>query len=301
MSATPVERVRTFNRTVAERIGALDDHFLGRDRPLAEARLLWEIGSGPGAELRELRARLGLDSGYLSRLLASLKKQRLVRIDTSPADRRVRRVRLTDAGIAERVELDRRSDDLAAAVLDALPPSHRDRLVAAMDQVERYLAASLITIAPEPPDSADAAACLRHYFAELDRRFTTGFSVDHALPFDVTELAPPRGVVLLARLRGEPVGCGAIKLHPGATPSAPTVAELKRMWIAPSTRGTGLGRRMLAALEDWSRAAGAAVVRLETNQVLVEAIRLYRETGYREIAPYNAEPYAHHWFEKDLA
>jgi DNA-binding MarR family transcriptional regulator/ribosomal protein S18 acetylase RimI-like enzyme len=291
MTAPMVERVRRFNRTVAERIGALDDHFLGRDRPLGEARLLWEIGDG--AELRALRARLGLDSGYLSRLLASLEKQRLVRVEPSRADRRVRLARLTRAGVAERAALDRRSDDLASSVLDSLPPSHRQRLVDAMDQVERLLAASMIELAPEPADSPDAQACLRQYFAELDARFIGGFTVARATTVDAADMTPPAGLLLLARLRGAPVGCGAVLFHG-------RVAEIKRMWIAPTARGTGLGRRMLAALEQRAISAGARTVRLDTNAVLAEAIAMYRQSGYREVPAFNRDPYAQLWFAKTL-
>src|SRR5579872_631494 len=111
MDAMAVQRVRRFNRTVAERIGALDDRFLGRARPIGEARTLWEVGPD-GAEVRALRARLALDSGYLSRVLRSLEQQGLVTVGTSPHDRRVRRVQLTESGLAERSELDRRSDEV---------------------------------------------------------------------------------------------------------------------------------------------------------------------------------------------
>src|SRR5919206_4681056 len=119
MNALPIHHVRSFNRTVAERIGALDDRFLGRARPMGEARTLWEIGP-EGIEVRALRARLGLDSGYTSRVLRSLERQGLVTVDASPDDRRVRRIRLTEAGLAERAELDRRSDDVARSCLEPL-------------------------------------------------------------------------------------------------------------------------------------------------------------------------------------
>jgi DNA-binding MarR family transcriptional regulator/GNAT superfamily N-acetyltransferase len=296
MAATPIERMRLFNRTVTERLGALDEHYLGRGRPLGEARLLWEIGGAgtDGAELRALRAKLGLDSGYLSRLLASLEGQGLVKVDASKADRRVRRAKVTRAGAREFAELDRRSDASAAAILDALAPAHRERLVAAMEQVERYLTASMIAIAAEPAGSTDAQACFAHYFAELDRRFEHGFDVARALPAGAAELDPPAGVLLVARLRGAAVGCGGLKLH-GDRP-----AEIKRVWTAPSVRGTGLGRRLLGELEQRAAAAGAPAVRLDTNRALTEAIRLYRETGYREIAPFNDEPHADFWFEKTL-
>src|SRR5262245_26715969 len=133
-TASAVEQVRRFNRAVTERVGALRDHFLGRDRPLGEARLLWEVGA-EGAEIRELRARLSLDSGYLSRMLRALEHERLVDVEASAADGRVRRVRLTKRGRAERAELDRRADVLARGLLQPLSEDQRERLVAAMGEV----------------------------------------------------------------------------------------------------------------------------------------------------------------------
>src|SRR5215831_16352052 len=96
-----IEQVRSFNRTMTERVGALNDHFLGRNHPLGEARLLWEIGE-EGARIRELRRRLGLDSAYVSRLLRSLEKQGLVVVEISDHDGRVRIAKLTRAGLRER-------------------------------------------------------------------------------------------------------------------------------------------------------------------------------------------------------
>ena len=104
----------------------------------------------------------------------------------------------------------------------------------------------------------------------------------------------PAGLFLVATLHSEPVGCGALKFHPGAP------AEIKRMWVASSVRGLGLGRRLLAELEARATAHGVRVLRLETNRALGEAIGLYLAAGYREVAAFNDEPYAHHWFEKAL-
>ena len=107
-------------------------------------------------------------------------------------------------------------------------------------------------------------------------------------------MRPPSGALLVARLRGGPIGCGALKFHTGAP------AELKRMWVAPEARGLGLGRRLLGELERYARDAGVEVLRLETNRALNEAIDLYRRSGYREVEAFNDEPYANHWFEKRL-
>ena len=289
-----VDQVRRFNRAVTQRIGALDDRFLARERPLGEARVLWEIGPD-GCEVRALRNRLELDSAHLSRLLRSLEAEAMVRVAPSAADRRVRVARLTEAGLAERALLDRRSDELAAGVLAPLDGDQRERLVDAMRTVERLLTSAAVAIRPVDPAHPDARQCFRAYFAELDRRSDSGFDPAAGISADPHELREPAGCLLIAYLRAEPVGCGAVKHHPGAP------SELKRMWVAASARGLGIGRRLLAELEARAVRSGAAVARLETNRALVEAIAHYRSAGYREVPAFNDEPFAHHWFEKRLA
>jgi DNA-binding MarR family transcriptional regulator/GNAT superfamily N-acetyltransferase len=288
-----VPDVRRFNRVVTQRVGALDDHYLARDRPLGEARVLWESGEG-GGDVRLLRSRLGLDSGYLSRLLRSLEADGLVTVGPSEHDRRVRTARLTRKGRAERAVLDRRSDALARSILEPLKPEQRAQLVTAMRDVERLLTAALVEIGPVDPADPDAQHCLREYYAELDRRFATGFDPARTLPVALDEMRPPAGIFLVARLRGQPVGCGALKVRPGA----PT--EIKRMWVSPTARGLGVGRRLLAELETRARDNGSSTVRLDTNGALTEAIAMYRSAGYREIPPFNDEPFATLWFDKDL-
>jgi DNA-binding MarR family transcriptional regulator/GNAT superfamily N-acetyltransferase len=292
-SASEVDQVRSFNRVITQRVGALNDSFLSRDRPLGQARLLWEIGP-EGADVRRLRSRLDLDSGYLSRLLRSLENDGLVVVEQSQSDGRVRSARLTDEGLAERAELDRRSDDAAVAILEPLMPSQRSRLVTAMAEVERLLVASMIQVGTCDPRHPHGRWCLTSYFDELAGRFDGGFDPARSISADDEELTPPAGLLLVATLHGEPVGCGALKFHG----DAPT--EIKRMWVAPAARGLGLGRRLLADLEAHAATRPARVFRLETNGALSEAIGLYRSAGYREVAPFNDEPYAHHWFEKDL-
>src|SRR5207247_6505749 len=138
-----VEQVRSFNRTVTERVGVLNDHFLGRNHPLGEARLLWEIGE-EGARIRELRRRLGLDSAYVSRLLRSLEKQGLIVVRTSEHDGRVRLVKLTKAGLRERAELDQRADAFARSLLEPLSERQRVKLGAAVAQGEPHCIASML-------------------------------------------------------------------------------------------------------------------------------------------------------------
>ena len=144
------------------------------------------------------------------------------------------------------------------------------------------------------PDQPVAQRCLREYFAELDRRFDAGFDPTNSLPAEPGEMRPPAGLFVIAMLQGEPVGCGALKFH-GDDPT-----ELKRMWVASSVRGLGVGRRLLEELERLALEQGSSTIRLETNRTLTEAIALYRSAGYREVGAFNDERYADHWFEKRL-
>jgi DNA-binding MarR family transcriptional regulator len=292
MEADLTEPVRRFNRTVTERIGALGDDYLARSRPLGASRVLWEIGAD-GADVRSLRSRLLLDSGYLSRLLRGLEAEGLVAVQAGDGDRRVRAVTLTAAGRAERAELDRLSDAHAQSLLAPLTGRQQDRLIEAMGTVERLLTASLVEIAGSDPASEAAQFCLKSYFSELETRFDGGFDTAAGLA-GASSYAAPGGLLLVARLRDEPVGCGALCFIEGEPD------QVKRMWVARSARGLGLGRRLLSELEQRVRERGGRAIRLETNRRLAEAISLYRSSGYVEVPPFNDEPYAHHWFEKQL-
>jgi DNA-binding MarR family transcriptional regulator/GNAT superfamily N-acetyltransferase len=293
MSDAMVDQVRRFNRVVTERVGALNDRFLGRARPLGEARLLWEVGL-EGCEVRLLRARLALDSGYLSRLLRSLESDGLIEVSASPADRRIRVARLTAAGRGELATLDQRSDGLARSLLAPLTRAQREQLVAAMRDVERLLVAASVEITPVDAEHADAQYCLAEYVAELNRRSSRGFDPSVGATALPHEVRPPAGEFLVAYLHGEAVGCGAVKHHADAP------AEIKRMWIAPQTRGLGLGRRLLETLEACALAGGAQVAHIETSSVLGEALALYRSAGWVEVGAFNDEPFADHWLEKAL-
>src|SRR3954451_16796815 len=190
MNAALLSQVRSFNRTVTQTVGALHDDYLGRDRPLGESRLLFEIGE-QGASAGELRARLDLDSGYLSRLLRALEKQGLAATEPDPADRRVRRARLTPAGVQELHSLNRDSDRLARSILAPLNDRQRGKLAGAMAEVERLLTASAVRVEQVPPASRDAALCLSHYFQELGERFEAGFDPAQSLAPTLDGFSPP--------------------------------------------------------------------------------------------------------------
>lgn len=293
MSTEQVAAVRRFHRLVTQRAGALEDHFLGRDRHLSASRLLYEIGP-TGADLGDLRARLGLDPLYLHQLVESLEEAGLVTLSGKTLDEQIGHADLTRAGRVEYSELNRRSDDLAESILSPLTEPQRDRLVSAMSEVYRLLRLGRARIERVDPASREARWCVAQYFAEINRRFEHGFDPSQSLPADDEDFRPPAGAFLVASTDGDPVACGAVKTI------APQVGYLKRMWVSDSARGLGIGSRMLRALEDEARALGMTTVKLETNRTLVEAISMYRHSGYTEVAPFNDEPYAHHWFEKQL-
>ncbi len=293
MDENQLQSVRRFNRLVTQRVGALEVDYLQRGRPLAEARLIFEI-SADGVDVLDLRRRLRLDSGYLSRLLQSLKTQGLIAIAKAEEDGRRRRVSLTRKGTSERAVYDRLSDNLAASMLEPLNVSEQNRLLAAMGEVERLIRAASIEVAAEPPDGADARLCLSAYFRELDARFETGFDAASDEFASVEDMAPPSGLFVIARLDGDAVGCGGFKRVDKAA------GEIKRVWTAPSARGLGVARRMLRTLEAAAREKGLKTLRLDTNRALTEAHALYKSEGYREIARFNDNPYADHWFEKRL-
>lgn len=151
-----------------------------------------------------------------------------------------------------------------------------------------------VTIAAERPDTPAAAALLASYRAELDERFPGGFEPPPGWAAAAKQLVPPRGTFLVLRERGEPLGCGAVRVP------EPGVAEIKHMWVSPRLRGQGLGRRLLAALEGAGRNLGCATVRLDTSPHLPEAIALYRAVGYRDIPRYNEGSGCAIWMGRDL-
>jgi DNA-binding MarR family transcriptional regulator/GNAT superfamily N-acetyltransferase len=294
MNEHQVKQVRHFNRVITQHVGALEDSYLQRGRPLGQARLLYEVGSD-GTDVRVLRERLKLDSGYLSRLLRSLEAEGLIQTEArAESDGRVRHVVLTLKGVAERTTYDALSNELAWSFLEPLDLAQRDRLVSSMAEVERLLRAGAVDIRAEIPDSAAALWCLEQYFTELGARFEKGFDPAQSNSASIQEMMPPAGFFVVAWLDGAPVGCGALKVGMEGT------GEVKRMWTAPNARGLRIARRVLRWLEMQARESGLTRLRLETNRALTEAQALYRAEGYQEVEPFNAEPYAHHWFEKQL-
>ncbi|WP_402467565.1 bifunctional helix-turn-helix transcriptional regulator/GNAT family N-acetyltransferase [Isoptericola aurantiacus] len=284
--------VRRFNRSYTQRVGALEESFLGLGMPLGTARLLYEIGAEAGTT-RDLRTRLGLDSGYLSRLLRRLESDGLVDVRPDPGDRRRRRVDLTTAGRRTWDELEGRSADRARELVAPLTARQRDRLAAALTEADLLVRAATVAIEQVDPTAPAALAAVRAYGAELDRRFAGGFDLGDPAA-GAQRLRPPDGTFVLATSDGAPVACGGVQaLADGA-------AEIKRMWVDGAWRGAGLGSRLLRHLEGVARDLGHDVVRLDTNATLTEAVAMYERAGYRAVERYNDNPHATHFFAKNL-
>lgn len=287
----PVSRVRRFNRAVTSAVGALDSSFLGRGRPLGAARVLNAIGQGR-SDVGEVRDYLGLDSGLMSRLLRSLEDEGLIETQAHEDDARRRVASLTRAGKREFAAYEALSNTQAESFLAR--NAQAEALLAAMDLIASALTRDRIALAEMDPRSDEARYCLREYYAELGRRFRQGFDVSLSRDPDAKDMRRPRGSFIVAISDTLPVGCVGLK----GTDYG--YAEIKRLWVAPSARGLGLGKRLMDAAEDAARALGIALLRLDTNSALPEAGQLYRTTGWREIPRFNDDPYPDLFFEKRL-
>ena len=286
-----VERVRDFNRFYTQAIGVLTDRYLGQLRPLSEARVLFEVGVD-GADVRDLRARLRLDSGYMSRLLRALESAGLIRTQPSSTDSRVHRVELTHQGELELEDLNERAALVASGLLEAVDERKRTELLGAMELIKRHLRVATIEIGVIDPDLPEARQSLTSYAAELAQRFPEGYSQTDLLP--AVDAREPLGLFVTARERGRVIGCGVLRTPLGGR------AEIRHLWVDPGTRDMGVGRRLVRELERLARARDYEAITLDTHRVLTDAISLYRSLGYQEIAAYDDNPHAHLWFQKSL-
>jgi DNA-binding MarR family transcriptional regulator/GNAT superfamily N-acetyltransferase len=286
-----VSRVRRFNRAVTSEVGALDTSFLGRGRPLGAARVLNAIGHGR-IDVAELRDYLGLDSGLMSRLLRSLEDEGLIRTMAHPDDARRRIAKLTRTGRHEFNAYEAISNSQAELLLGR--HNKPEALLAAMDIIASAFGRSRISIEESDPRGDAARYCLGEYYSELSRRFKGGFEVRLSRDPDATDMMSPRGAFFVAMSDGLPLGCVGLK------GTGSELAEIKRLWVAPSARGLGVGRRLMDAAENAARNLSVRIVRLDTNSALAEALQFYRSTGWTEIDRFNDDPYPDLFFEKQL-
>src|SRR6201996_233790 len=287
----PVSRFRRFNRAVTKEAGAPDHSFLGRGRPLGAARVLKAIGQGRG-DVAEIRDYLELDSGLMSRLLRALEDEGLIETVAHRDDARRRIAKLTKTGRREFNAYEAISDSRAELLLSRQKNSQA--LLAAMDLIATAFGRGNITIDAVDPTGKEAKYCLGEYYGELARRFKGGFDVSLSRDPDAADMVLPRGAFLVAMSDSLPIGCVGLKGTGGE------LAEVKRLWVAPSARGLGLGRRLMVSVESAARNIGSRILQLDTNSALPEALNLYRSTGWTEIGRFNDDPYPDVFFEKRL-
>ncbi|WP_292021675.1 bifunctional helix-turn-helix transcriptional regulator/GNAT family N-acetyltransferase [Maritimibacter sp. UBA3975] len=291
MPPTDIDRIRRFHRAVTREAGVMDQSFLGRGRPLGAARVLNAIGRGI-CEVGAIRDYLGLDSGLMSRLLRALEDEGLVTTSPAPSDARRRIANLTPAGMSEFEAYEALSNQRAQRLLDHHP--NRADLIAAMDLIASALGQHAVTFEEVDPRAPEAVTCLNAYFAELARRFRTGFEVHLSKDPEAVDMLRPKGAFFVIMSDGLPIGCGGVKGHDG------TWGEVKRVWIDPSARGLRLAARLMEQIERTARDLGMTTLRLDTNSQLPEAVAMYRRLGWREIDRFNDDPYPDVFFEKRL-
>lgn len=287
-----IARLRRFNRAVTKEVGALDSSYLGLGRPLGAARVL-QLLRPEGRDIAEIRSKLGLDSGLLSRLLRGLEEEGLLVLQTDAQDRRRRIAKVTPAGQAERARYE--ALGLAhAQKMFARAGSRQSEVIAAMDLIATVMLQDQVEIRAADPDSPEALACLRAYYDLLCAKIEGVTPEMLTLPLsDSPKYRPPLGNFLIAWSDDLPIGCVSLR------PLGQGVAEVKRLWVDPQARGQGLGRRLMRGIESEARALGYREMKLDSNTALSEAIALYRSDGWQDIPKYSGFP-SNLWMGKRL-
>lgn len=274
--------VRRFNRFYTRQIGALGEGHLDTPFSLTEARVVYELAQRETATATELGQELGLDAGYLSRILRGFQERGLIDRRPSESDARQTRLSLTGAGRAAFAQLDTAARRDVGAMLNALPGVEQDRLVRAMGTVERVLGA-----APEPaepyvlraPRAGDLGWVVQVHGQLYDREF--GWDVRfEGLIADVIGgyvrgFDPTRERGWIAERNGENVGCVFVMR------GTDEVARLRLLVVDPGARGLGIGARLVDECVRFSRDAGYRTLSLWTNSVLLSARRIYEAKGFR--------------------
>jgi DNA-binding MarR family transcriptional regulator/GNAT superfamily N-acetyltransferase len=298
---SPVAEVRAFTRFYTAVIGVLDEGLLGTPYSVTEARVLFELAQSDATDVADLRRGLRLDSGYMSRIAARLEADGLVTRAPSGRDARRQVLALTPRGREVFADLDARSADQVAHLLDKLGEADQERLVTAMGTVRSMLGAAqgdglpatartVVLREPGPGDLGWVVA--RHgsvYAAEYGwnaefEGLVARIVADYAAAHD-----PRREAAWIAELDGEPVGCVFCVARDDTT------AQLRILLVDPAARGLGIGARLVAECLRFATAAGYESMMLWTNDVLTSARRIYEAAGFRLV---DEEP--HHSFGQDL-
>lgn len=292
--ANQISAVREFNRFYTARLGLLRKRHLDGEFSLTEARILYEIGSRPDLTARALCATLDLDAGYMSRLLGSLSRRKLIRRTTSEQDGREKRLSLTGTGVRSVAALDQKSEDHIARILNTIDEGDRRALVESLDRARR-----LLTLRPE---SEVTISRLTHASDEAIEILNEYYEAVHVVQRDKPSglnrlLSDSESAMWLAKLAEEVVGCVVLR----NLPSIPRAAECKRLYVRPRARGKHVARILLDTMEDHARRLNFEWIYLDTYDDLKPAIALYQQRGYEKCDRYNDNPQATLFMRKRLS
>lgn len=279
-----IAAIRRFNRFYTRRIGVLSRSYLGGPYSLAELRVLYELTQRTGATASDIAEALGLDHGYLSRILAGFSRRKLIARIKAPNDGRQRLITLTDKGRREYAPYEQRSQEHVAALIAPLPDAEQDRIVAAMTGIEQLLSSQSARPRPyrlrphRPGDMGWIVA--RHGVLYAEER---GWNSEiEAVCADVVAgflraFNPARDCCWIAEIAGEPVGSVMLVRQDDA------VAKLRLLLIEPRARGLGIGRRLTEECIRFARQAGYDKITLWTHEVLTAARAIYERAGFRRV------------------
>ncbi|WP_395399149.1 GNAT family N-acetyltransferase [Pseudoduganella sp. UC29_106] len=287
------EGVRHFNRFYTRQIGLLDEHLLASEFSLTEARILYELAHRPPLTTSILCRELGLDSGYLSRVIARFEKKGLVEKSRAPDDARATQLQLTAAGRAAFVPLNEASRREVTAMLERLSAGGRQQLVDAMMRIQGLLGDGTPGWLLRDPQPGDMGWVVHRHGALYAQEY--GWSAEfEALVAEIVakyvrEFDPRSDRCWIAEKDGQVAGSVFVVRHDAET------AKLRLLYVEPSARGLGIGRRLVEECLRFARNAGYRRMILWTNSVLLDARRIYEQAGFELI---EEEP--HHSFGKDL-
>jgi DNA-binding MarR family transcriptional regulator/GNAT superfamily N-acetyltransferase len=293
-SSTAAASLRHFNRFYTAQIGAVDRDLLGSGRSLSEARVLFELAHNDELTASDFVEKLGIDAGYLSRMLSGFEKEGLLERRPSPKDRRVSLLALTKKGRAVFAALDRLSQDAAEALLQPLGEAQQKRLVGAMRDIEAILAGretKTITLRDHRTGDMGWIVSRQALLYEQEYGWNNEFealAAEIAAQF-IRNFDPEREKCWIAERGGEIVGSVFL------VRDTDKVAKLRLLYVEATARGTGLGSRLVEECIGFARAKGYARLDLWTNNPLTTARRIYERAGFRLV---KGEP--HHSFGHDL-
>jgi DNA-binding MarR family transcriptional regulator/GNAT superfamily N-acetyltransferase len=293
-TADEVAAVRAFNRFYTRLIGVLGEAVVDSPYSLTEARVLFELAQASESEVVELRSRLQLDAGYLSRIVARFESDGLVGRSRSPEDGRRVVLRLTDDGRAAFASIDRRSAAEIGALLDRLDATGRRRLLGAMRTIESLFAdrSAVANYVLRPPEPGDLGWMVeRHgarYAAEYGWNDEFEAFVAGTVASYVAGRDPGREAVWIAEVDGERAGCV------GCVRDDDETARLRWLLVEPSARGSGIGARLVDECLRFARRAGYRRITLWTYDVLADARRIYERAGFTPDDQRPEHAFGHH-------